>query len=188
MYIKKLIGKKIYLSPMNPDDYEKFTHWINDNEVGIYTAQISKPRSFQSEREALTHLAQNSHVFAIVDMKSDEAIGVISFMDRNLLHRYAELGIFIGDKNYLSQGYGTEAILLLLNYGFNVLNLNNIMLQIREFNKRGIKCYEKCGFKEFGRRSQVAVFGDKKYDSIYMEILAEDFDGVSLVDKILENI
>jgi len=186
MYIRKLVGKRIYLSPINPDDYEKFALWINDNEIGIFTGRLARPISFDGERDALHSMSLNSHVFAIVDGENDEAIGVVSFLDRNILHRNAELGIFIGDKDYLSKGYGSEAVMLLLDYGFNVLNLNSIMLKVLSFNTRAIKSYEKCGFKEFGRRRQAMILGDRKFDSIYMDILAEDFTGTSFVDEIIE--
>ena len=33
MYFKKLIGKKCYLSPINVNDAEIFTEWLNDMEV-----------------------------------------------------------------------------------------------------------------------------------------------------------
>ena len=76
--------------------------------------------------------------------------------------------------------------MLLLDYGFNVLNLNSIMLKVLSFNTRAIKSYKKCGFKEFGRRRQAIIFGDRKFDSIHMDILAEDFTGTSFVDEIIE--
>lgn len=82
----------------------------------------------------------------------------------------------IGDKNYWDQGYGREAIELVLNYGFNILNLNNIMLNVYSFNKRAITCYENIGFKEIGRRREAYILGKRKYDEIHMDILADEFD------------
>lgn len=69
-------------------------------------------------------------------------------MDISYKNRIGTVGIFIGDENNRSNGYGTEALKLLLDYGFNYLNLNNIMLAVKSFNERAIKCYEKVGFKE----------------------------------------
>ncbi|HET6871520.1 MAG TPA: GNAT family protein, partial [Sporolactobacillaceae bacterium] len=72
------------------------------------------------------------------------------------------------------KGLGTEAVQLIVEYGFKILNLNNIMLQVFEFNKSAIRSYEKAGFNEFGRRREAYYLNGKYYDDIYMEILAKD--------------
>jgi RimJ/RimL family protein N-acetyltransferase len=89
----------------------------------------------------------------------------------------AFIGIFIGEDEQRSKGYGAEAIRLILGYGFKTMNLNNIMLSVHEDNYAGIACYKKAGFREAGRRREW-VFKDGKYiDVIYMDILAREFEG-----------
>jgi RimJ/RimL family protein N-acetyltransferase len=73
----------------------------------------------------------------------------------------------------------------MLDYGFNVLNLNNIILKVYSFNIRAIKSYEKVGFKLIGLRRQARIFGNKKYDEIFMDILAEEFES-KYIKKILQ--
>ena len=85
------------------------------------------------------------------------------------------LGIVIGEKAWWNRGNGQRAIELLLDYGFNLLNLNSIMLGVIAFNERAIRCYRKVGFREIGRRRQARVINGKKYDVILMDILAEEF-------------
>ncbi len=60
-------------------------------------------------------------------------------------------------------------------FGFNYLNLNNIKLDVMEFNKRAQACYKKCGFKEYGRRRKCRFINGKYYDVIEMDILSEEF-------------
>ena len=66
--------------------------------------------------------------FVIVTLDKDKLIGLIGLEDINHINRTGTLGIFIGDKEHRSNGYGTEAIRLILDYGFNYMNLNNILL------------------------------------------------------------
>ena len=73
-----------------------------------------------------------------------------------------------------------EAIRLLLDYGFNVIKLNNIMLKLFSYNTRGYRCYLKCGFKEIGRRRSARLLGGRYYDELFMDILAEEF-GISAI-------
>ncbi len=87
------------------------------------------------------------------------------------------LGIVIGEKTFWGKGYGQDAIRLLLDYGFNLLNLNSVMLGVFAFNERALHCYKHVGFREIGRRRQARIIGDKKCDAILMDILAEEFVG-----------
>lgn len=104
-------------------------------------------------------------------------------MSINYKNRTGEVGIFIGDESNRNNGYGTEVLRLLLDYGFNYLNLNNIMLKVKSFNKRAIKCYEKVGFKEFGRRRESYFLNGKYYDDVHMDILASEFRGNYIKNK-----
>lgn len=117
------------------------------------------------------------------DVQTDEIIGSIGLHEINNINRTATLGIFIGNKEYWSKGYGTEAIQLILDFGFNYLNLNNIDLALMEFNERALKCYEKCGFKEIGRKRKCNFINGKYYDSILMDILAEEFTDSYIKNK-----
>ena len=119
-----------------------------------------------------------SQVFGITDNATDKLIGNCSLFDISHINRKAELGIFIGDKTYWNKGFGTEAIELIIDYGFNILNLHNIWLEVYSFNKRAIKSYEKAGFQIIGKRREAKIINGKKYDEIYMDILSSEFESV----------
>ena len=115
------------------------------------------------------------HVFTIVALEGDEPIGRCLLFNIDQVNRHAMLGIFIGEKRYWGQGFGQEAVALLLDYGFSLLNLNSVMLGTMAFNERAINCYRRVGFKEIGRRREARIVGDAKYDVVLMDILAEEF-------------
>ena len=174
-YFKKLVGDRIYLSPRNSEDYEIFTEWLNDFETTDYLGRSATLCSLASEKKYLEDNNSPESTFSIITLEEDKIIGSISLEKINHLRRTATLGIFIGNKNYRNNGYGTEAIKLILEYGFKYLNLNNIKLDLIEFNERALKCYKKCGFKEYGRRRKCEFVNGKYYDIIEMDILAEEF-------------
>ena len=175
-YFRKLIGDRIYLSPRNSEDVEFFTKWLNDFQTTDYIARSGLLTSLQSEKEYLEKPEDSSkYYFSIVTLEKDELIGTISLEGIDYIHRIATLGIFIGNTEYRSKGIGQEAIRLILDYGFNYLNLNNIKLDVLSCNPRAIACYKKCGFKEYGRRREACYLNGKYYDRISMDILKKEF-------------
>ncbi|MBA1336926.1 MAG: Acetyltransferase, GNAT family [Firmicutes bacterium] len=185
-YFKKIVGERLFLSPIDPEDAELYANWINDLEVSIYLTSAPDIYSLARERETLERISKEGYVFAIVDSEKEQAIGNCGVMNVDLINRKAELGIFIGAKGYWGKGYGKEAIELLLDFSFNILNLNSVMLIVKEFNKRAINCYEKCGFKLIGKRREAVILGSQKYDEYYMDILATEFKKNS-IPRIIEN-
>ena len=174
-YFKKLVGERIYLSPRSTEDAEKFTQWMNDFEITDYTQRSHQLVTLEAEKKYLEEHINGEAMFAIVTLHEDKLIGTVSLEKINHVQRRATLGIFIGDKDYRSKGYGTEAIKLILDYGFNYLNLNNIKLDVLSCNERAIACYKKCGFKEYGRRRKSNYINGKYYDTVEMDILSEEF-------------
>lgn len=182
-YFKKLVGDNIYLSPRSSEDVEKYTEWLNDFQVTDYTGRSAGILTIEGEKKYLEQHLEDEASFAIVRLEDDKLIGTVGLESISHIHRGATLGIFIGDKDGRNKGYGTEAIRLILDYGFNYLNLNNIKLDVMEFNDRAIACYRKCGFKECGRRRKCYFLNGKYYDQIEMDILAEEFEGEYIRNK-----
>lgn len=176
MYYKKIIGNKVYLSPIDKDDYPKYTEWVNDMEVGIGMIFPSKLIDEETEKNILERLSKNEFNFAIIDSEKNQSVGNVGFPSIDYINRCAEIGIFIGDKNYWGNGYGGEALNLLLDFGFNILNLNSIHLRVYSYNSPALKCYKKAGFKEAGRLREAKIIGGSRYDEVYMDILAKEFN------------
>ena len=174
-YYKKIIGKRIYLSPINGDDVEIYIRWMNET-VAQSFGQFPLVVSSKNDLKWLFEPPIDMQRYAIVLLDGDVMIGSISIHNIDHLNRNAFLGIFIGEEEHRSKGYGAEAIRLILAYGFNTLNLHNIMLSVNEDNMEGITCYKKVGFKEVGRRREWVFKNGKYIDRIYMDILAREFE------------
>lgn len=186
-FFKKLIGGRIYLSPKGTTDeeLEKFTEWMNDFEVTDYTGRSGQITTIVGEKEWLENSAKNTanRNFNIIESKDNKLIGTIGLEHFNWIERSAVLGIFIGDKDFRSNGYGTEAIKLLLEYGFKYLNLHSIRLDLLAINERAHKCYLKCGFKDTGCSREQIFLNGKYYDKLHMDILEYEFKGDYIRNK-----
>ncbi|MEA4831531.1 MAG: GNAT family protein [Oscillospiraceae bacterium] len=175
-YYKKIIGERLYLSPINTDEADSYIKWMNDEAVAVNFGQYPRLVASKNDMKWLYEPASDMHRYAIVLLDEDVLIGSISLHNIDHLNRNAFIGIFIGENEHRNKGYGAEAIRLILNYGFKTMNLHNIMLTVHADNLAGITCYKKVGFRETGRLREW-IFKDGMYvDKIYMGILEREFD------------
>jgi RimJ/RimL family protein N-acetyltransferase len=110
-----------------------------------------------------------------IETKDGAHIGSINFHQVLPENRKARLGIMIGDKGYWSKGYGTDAMLTLLRFGFDDMNLYRIDLTVDADNDRAIACYRKCGFVEEGRLRMARYSRGRYVDQFVMGILRDEF-------------
>ena len=175
-YYRKMTGQRLYLSPVSQDGAELYVKWMNDPCVAKHFAQYSNVVASKNELQWLFEPGSDTQRYAMVLLEGDVLIGHISIHNIDHLHRNAFIGIFIGGEEHRGRGCGAEAIRLLLEYGFNTLNLHNIMLSVHADNAAAIACYKKVGFRECGRHREW-VFKDGAYvDKLYMGILEHEFE------------
>ena len=171
-------GKKVKLRAFKEEDINKACIFINDKEVRslIATGAIF-PISIKEERDFIENSKgkNGEYNFAIETLESESFIGVCSVDKVDWINRNCEIGIMIGDKDYWNKEYGSDAIKTLLKFIFQEMNLNKVKLGVFAFNKRAIKCYEKCGFKTEGVEKNEIFRNGEYHDGILMAIFKEDF-------------
>lgn len=178
-HYRRLTGAKCFLSPLSHEDAEAHARWENDLAVAIPLGdEAFTPTSLERMHEQIDGALRNqAHVFSIVDLETDRTIGRCLLFNLDAVNRSAMLGIMIGEREYQNRGYGQEALRLLLDYAFNLLNLHSIMLGVFAYNHRAIAAYRKVGFREVGRRRQARIIAGQKYDVLFMDLLADEFEG-----------
>ena len=162
---------------MNMDDFELYTKWMNDVEVVGHLGNYHQMISLSNEKTALEGMIKEGQNYAIVLLDGDILIGGVSLNEINHIYRTATVGIFFGESEHRGRGFGTEAMRLIVEYGFQTLNLHNIMLTVHSDNERAIASYKKVGFTEFGRRRESKFLGGRYLDTIYMEVIDTNYAG-----------
>ncbi len=184
MKVKKLVGKKCYLSPINIEDYDLYYQWLNQSETTIYLSIFHEIITRHREKDLLDKLIRTengNYMMAIVESKTDKLLGNCGLLNVDLINKNAEFGIFIGDKEHRGKGIGEEATRLILDFGFNAINLNHIWLRVFTFNKNAIGLYKKIGFKEIGTKRESRIIGNNKIDELLMDILPHEFESPYIV-------
>ncbi len=170
-------GKLVQLRAYETKDIEAAKNYINDPELKHYLMPgVPFPMTLSDETKFIEGISafKDNYSFAI-DTLEGHYIGGCGLNNVDWKNRVAMVGIFIGDKDYWGKGYGSDAMTVLIDFIFNEMNLNRIMLNVYGFNERAIKSYEKCGFAKEGVLRQALFKGGQYHDEVIMSILREEY-------------
>lgn len=169
-----IVGKKVNLVALEREHLKLLHEWANDPElrriVGPYFPVSMREKEKWFEQVAVS---ENKKVF-MIQTKDRKNIGYM-YLNVDWVHRKAELAVAIGEKKYWGKGYGTDAVITLLNHGFFELDLNKIYVYVFAFNKPAIRIYEKCGFKREGVLKQDYLIRGKYHDRLVMSVFKKDY-------------
>lgn len=167
---------QVVLTDLKESDKEPMFEWINNKELVEFNS-FFKPVTWENHLKWFVSIVQRNDlkIFGIRN-KSDELIGSCQLLNINSLSQSAELQIRLGNLSILGKGFGSQAVALLLKYGFEKLKLNRIYLHVFENNIRAIKSYEKNGFITEGILRQAAFVNDKFVNVKIMSILKNEYN------------
>jgi RimJ/RimL family protein N-acetyltransferase len=172
-----ITGAKIYFRAFKEGDEQMLARLENHPDPRS-TLFYAKPTTFEQQLEKTQKLLDDPNVilFTICDVESKEPIGQTAFHRIDWIGRMAIFYIGIADKENWSKGYGSEATRLMIEYGFNTVNLNRIQLHVAVENEGAVKVYERTGFKIEGTLRE-AMYHEGKYSDFYvMGILRSDWE------------
>jgi RimJ/RimL family protein N-acetyltransferase len=176
---KMLKGKKVILRPVKRTDLQNFLIWFNDPEVTQYLSMYL-PMTEMAEEKYIEDLPSRSNtdirlVIESIEIDSNKAIGSIGLSNINNKDQNASFGIAIGENEYWSKGYGTEAARLIIKYGFEQLNLHRISSSAFSFNERSLRLHKKVGFREEGRMRECTYKNGSYCDEVIFGILKSEW-------------
>jgi RimJ/RimL family protein N-acetyltransferase len=174
-----LTGERVTLRAVTRADMTR--QWQFNNDLDVELAGGGDPPSPQALERLLADFdreaAKGGRDDAWFAIEVDGIyVGQCGLMHINTTAQTCELGIMIGDKRYWGQGYGREAVGLLLVYAFRYRNMRRVWLWVHAANERGIRAYRACGFVEEGRLRQHVYSNGRYDDAVYMGILRDEWE------------
>ena len=147
--IKHIEGNTIILRNIKKTDATaEYVKWLNSKKINQFLeSRFVKHTKIDVENYIKKMNHDTNIVFlAIIRKDNQKHIGNIKLGPINWNHKYAEIGIMIGDENSWGKGYANEAIKLISNFGFNYLKMHKITAGSYEENVGSIKAFLKAGF------------------------------------------
>jgi RimJ/RimL family protein N-acetyltransferase len=178
-----LRGEKVLLRPVRRSDLQNFLKWFNDPEVIQYLGMYL-PMTEMAEEKYIEDLPSRGptearFVIDAIDGGESKPIGSMGLHSISPKDHSATFGIVIGEKDYWSRSYGTEATRLLLKYGFEQLNLHRISSSVWAFNERSIRLHLRVGFKEEGRLRDFVFKNGRYHDRVEFGILRQEWGKIA---------
>jgi RimJ/RimL family protein N-acetyltransferase len=171
-------GRKVRIRAIEKTDIDEIMGWVNDPQVKENLLMRYPVSRYQEEKwieNALDDDGQKNKVFAL-ETKEGVYLGGIGLHRIDWENRNAEAGIVIGKKEHWNKGYGTDAMMAILDFAFNQMNLHRVYLRVFEYNQRGVRSYQKCGFKKEGALREDRYIRGEYRDTILMGILRDEFN------------
>ncbi len=169
-----LRGMRVVLRPLANGDLRRCVKWFSDPQVTQFLGRNAPVTLAEEERWFREYLRRADEQIFAIEVEGKH-VGNLGLHKVDRVHRKADLGIVIGEPAYWSRGYGTDALLAALAYGFGSLGLNKISLDVLEENSRALRSYAKCGFVHEGVHRE-DVFKDGRFlNVVRMSILAREF-------------
>ena len=173
-------GKLVKLRAFTDDDIKPSVSFMNDMEIILnLDDDAPMPQSYESQKEWFEEMRKNKKkykdFFWAIETMEGKFIGGCGLSRMDSKNRVAQVAIFIGDREYLNKGYGTDAMRVLLEFLFEEYNVNKVKLSVFDYNKRAIKSYEKCGFQTEAILRETVFRHGKYQDMRSMAILKEAY-------------
>lgn len=175
--IPTIKGERIILRKIKPSDiddrlaigrHHEFVHMCGGETIAEteYPNRATWEKWYENQKDA---------EYSWIIEYNGKCVGTAGFHHISPEDNSATYRIGIFDSNLHSKGIGTEVTELLIKYGFEFCKWHRIDLKVLDYNLRGIKCYEKCGFKKDGVLRENAYIEGKYYSDIVMSILDYEY-------------
>lgn len=169
----------IRLRPMEKEDLKLMHEWENDFELIMYSRSrpINVVSMAQLERQYEEWMKDEKELHFIVELAaSREAIGIARIRREEWGNvKAANVGTYIGKKEYWQKGLGKQITVALLEIAFHQLNMERCEAWSVEYNQRAHKALEACGFKKSGVVRHSAFVNGRKWNGFYFDILRDEY-------------
>jgi RimJ/RimL family protein N-acetyltransferase len=166
---------RVELAPLRDSDSSLLFEWINTRELVVLSAPF-RPVSREAHDAWFDDIRSRPDVriFGIRLLGEDRLIGSCQLHSIHPVHRNAELQIRVGDGRARGRGLGTEAVRLLLGFGFDELDLHRIFLRVFETNEAARRLYERVGFRTEGLLRDAALIEEAWVNVLVMALLRSE--------------
>jgi UDP-4-amino-4,6-dideoxy-N-acetyl-beta-L-altrosamine N-acetyltransferase len=167
----------ILLLEITKQDLELIRTWRNSKEVSSYMYTDDYVSENQQEDWYNKIKISVSSKYWIIEFKG-EKLGLVSITDINMVFRSCSWAFYIANNSFRGAGIGRKVEYTILNYVFEVLNLNKLRCEVFVFNESVIKMHEKFGFRREGYYREHCFKNNAFHDVVALAILKSEWENL----------
>ena len=171
-------GRIINLRTLGNSDAYSIYKNAKDREISRYT-HLPYPYKLKYAHDFVSlcqehYKKKTDYELGIESKKTGEIIGMIGLIHIDNRHRSAEVGYWLGNQ-YWRRGITKEALTLILDFGFNTLELVKIYAKVLHPNLHSIRLLQSAGFRYEGRIRKSVLKEGSWFDELIFALVDEDF-------------
>jgi len=166
-------GKFVTLRAIEKSDLQMLQQMLNDPGVESKVVGWSFPVSFSQQENWYSTYNPSKELRLIIETETDGAVGYATLVNIDWKNRSATHGIKIADKQHRSKGVGTDAVMAIMKYAFEELQLMRLDGSWIADNLPSQNLYLKCGWKVEGVK-EFAVFKGNRYHDLCITGITRD--------------
>jgi [ribosomal protein S5]-alanine N-acetyltransferase len=175
-----LISKRIHLKGLNESHLQvdqPYFRWLNDLSLDEYTERSIFPNNQARMLSYYNRAIENNDLvlLGIFDNETEKHIGNITFQQINWFNRNAFIAYLLGDASFAGKGIVTEAVLMMMYYGFNRLNFERIWGGVSDLHDASKKVCEKTGLKVEGKMRHTLLRNGTFSDSLVVGSIRDEW-------------
>jgi RimJ/RimL family protein N-acetyltransferase len=177
-----LVGDRVVLRPFVPEDVSALRIALQDRELLRLTgsahrsdAPLAPADPDRDEQFRRWRNAQPDRLdLAVVCRATGTCVGEVVLNEWDKGNSSCNFRIMLAGSGR-DRGLGSEALRMMVGYGFERLGLHRISLEVYAFNPRARHVYEKAGFVAEGVLRDALRYDDEWIDAVVMSVLAPDW-------------
>ena len=169
-------GKRVNLRPLVRGDLVYLRKWLGDAEIRGLIGEVASMSKAESEKFLEKVRGDTARAwFMVVVKENNKVIGEAGLLRMDRAWHTTDISVIIWEREEWGKGYGTEAVLLLLDHAFRHLDFHRAAVGVVGFNERALRFWAKIGFKKEGVQRDGYYYDGKYHDFVLMSILEDEF-------------
>jgi len=150
--------------------------WRNNEKLRRYFRE-HREFSIQQKLDWYNKMINDDRFYMFMLEHKQESIGVAGLTYVDWVNRHADVHFYIGkDSRWIDDVHAPSSINIILDYGFNTINMNKLWAEIYEVDTKKLYFFQNLGFEIDAKLREHYYYNGKYHTSFILSLLKRDYE------------